>query len=122
MAFVVVYDACVLHPAPLRDLLVRIAGAGIVRARWSEQILDECFASILASRPDLTGERLQRTRKLMIAAVPDCLVSGHENLIESLWLPDPNDRHVLAAAIRGGAQAIVTSTRRTFQPPSQRSM
>jgi hypothetical protein len=45
MAFVVIYDACVLYPAPLRDLLVRLANTGIVRARWSELILDECFRS-----------------------------------------------------------------------------
>ncbi|MGQ0643121.1 MAG: hypothetical protein ACT4P6_20430 [Gemmatimonadaceae bacterium] len=76
MAFVVVYDACVLHPAPLRDLLVTIAGAGIVRARWSDRILNECFASILASRPDLTRDNLERTRTRMIEAVPDCLVSA----------------------------------------------
>ena len=43
--FTVVYDACVLSPAPLRDLLVRIAARGLVRARWSDEILDECFAA-----------------------------------------------------------------------------
>jgi hypothetical protein len=46
VAFVVLYDACVLYPAPLRDLLVRLANTGIVRARWSEPILDECFRNI----------------------------------------------------------------------------
>lgn len=45
MAFVVVYDACVLYPAPLRDLLLRVARTGIVRARWSNAILDECFSN-----------------------------------------------------------------------------
>jgi len=40
MAFIVVYDACVLHPAPLRDLLIRVANAGVVQARWSQRILD----------------------------------------------------------------------------------
>lgn len=47
MAFVVIYDACVLYPAPLRDLLVRVAQAGVVRAGWTTEILDECFRSIL---------------------------------------------------------------------------
>lgn len=107
MAAVVVYDACVLHPAPLRDLLIRVARAGLVRARWTHQILDECFRSVLRLRPELE-EPLRRTRELMIAAVPDCMVHGHESLIESLTLPDQNDRHVLAAAIRSGAEAIVT--------------
>ena len=78
MAFTVVYDACVLYPAPLRDLLVRIANTGLVRARWTEQILNECFDSILAQRPDLDPNALARTRQLMTAAVPDCLVNGYE--------------------------------------------
>ncbi len=108
MAFVVVYDACVLYPAPLRDLLVRIANTGIVRARWTDAILDECFRSILEQRPDLKPEALSRTRELMKQAVPDCLVTGFEALIDGLTLPDRDDRHVLAAAIRTGAQAIVT--------------
>lgn len=51
MAFVVVYDACILHPAPLRDLLLRIAESRIVQAKWTEKILDETFASILERRP-----------------------------------------------------------------------
>jgi hypothetical protein len=108
MAFIVLYDACVLYPAPVRDLLVRIAKTGIVRARWTDAILDECFRSILKQRPDLKPAALERTRVLMKQAVPDCLVTGFESLIEGLNLPDPDDRHVLAAAIRVGAQAIVT--------------
>ena len=108
MAFVVVYDACVLYPAPVRDLLIRIANAGIVRARWTDRILDECFRSIRKQRPDLAPASLDRTRQLMNDAVPDCLVLGYEPLIEGLALPDIDDRHVLAAAIRANAQAIVT--------------
>lgn len=69
MAFVVVYDACVLYPARLRDLLIRVAQTGIVRARWTDAILDECFRSILDDRPDLDLVALQRTRELMIRAV-----------------------------------------------------
>jgi hypothetical protein len=108
LAFVVIYDACVLYPAPVRDLLIRIARTGLVRARWSEQILDECFRSILEQRPELNESALVRTRELMNKAVPDCLVRGHEDLIDGLKLPDLDDRHVLAAAIRAGAQTIVT--------------
>jgi len=63
MVFVVVYDACVLFPAPLRDLLVRLAQTGVVRAKWSEQILDEVFRNVLRVRPDLKPEQLERTRK-----------------------------------------------------------
>jgi hypothetical protein len=80
----------------------------VVRARWSAAILDECFRSVLEHRPDLKPEALQRTRELMTEAVPDCMVTGFEGLIDGLVLPDLDDRHVLAAAIRAGAQAIVT--------------
>jgi hypothetical protein len=59
MAFVVLYDACVLYPAPLRDLLVRLANTGIVRPRWSAAILDECFRNILKQRPDLEVARMR---------------------------------------------------------------
>ncbi len=114
MAFVVVYDACVLYPAPLRDLLLRIALSGLVRARWTELILDECFRSITEQRPDLAPELLARTRELMCQAVPDCLVTNFEPLIASVTLPDVDDRHVLAAAIRCGAQAIVTFNTKDF--------
>jgi hypothetical protein len=109
VAFVVLYDACVLYPASLRDLLIRVALKGLVRARWTEEILDECFRNILANRPDLKESALARTRELMNRSIPDVLVSGHERLIAGLALPDPDDRHVLAAAIRAGAQVIVTS-------------
>jgi hypothetical protein len=98
----------VLYPAPLHDLLVRPANTGVVGARWSAAILDECFRSILEHRPDLKPESLQRTRELMTRAVPDCMVTGSEGLIDGLVLPDADNRHVLAAAIRAGARAIVT--------------
>ncbi len=114
MAFVVVYDACVLYPAPLRDLLIRLGASGVVRSRWSETILDECFRNIAKQRPDLPPESLTRTRVLMTRAVADGLVKGFEPLIADLVLPDPDDRHVLAAAIRCGAQVIVTFNLKDF--------
>jgi predicted nucleic acid-binding protein len=109
MAFIVVYDANVLVGNTQRDLLVRIAMTGLVQAKWTDRILDEAFAAVQKWRPDIVPERISRTRELMIEAVPDCLVSGHEPLIESLHLRDPDDRHVLAAAIKSGAQVIVTA-------------
>lgn len=114
MAFVVVYDSCVLFSPCLRDSLLRFAGAGLVRARWSDAILDETFRAVQRERPNLAVEALDRTRQLMIDAVPDCIVTGYDDLIEGIRLPDPNDRHVVAAAIRCGAQAIVTANRKDF--------
>jgi hypothetical protein len=114
MAFVVLYDACVLYPAPLRDLLIRIARTGVVRAQWTDAILDECFRNILENRTDLSTEKLARTRAAMNAAIPDVLVTGYESLIAAIDLPDPDDRHIVAAAIRAGAQAIVTSNLKDF--------
>lgn len=109
-----VYDANVLHPASLRDLLIRLAGTGLYRARWTEAILDEMIASVIRASPQLDPGRLERTRQLMIAAVPDCLVSGYEPLIKAIELPDKDDRHVVAAAILCRAQIIVTDNLRDF--------
>ncbi|MCC6357392.1 MAG: PIN domain-containing protein [Phycisphaerales bacterium] len=114
--FTALDDASVLYPAPLRDLLMHLAGTDLFRARWTNEIHEEWMRSLLANRPDLSRERLERTRDLMNAAVLDCLVDGYEDLIPSLVLPDPNDRHVLAAAIRVGADVIVTANLADFPP------
>ncbi|GII64453.1 hypothetical protein Skr01_45380 [Sphaerisporangium krabiense] len=118
MAFVVVYDACVLYPSTLRDLLIRVAQAGLVQAKWTDRILDEVFGAISENRPDIKPQILERTRTLMIKAVRDCLVTGYEPLIESIDLPDVHDRHVVAAAIRARAQVIVTNNLRDFPSDS----
>ncbi len=107
-SFTALYDACVLYPAPLRDLLMHQAMTDLFRARWTDQIHDEWMRSVLANRPDLKRQQLERTRDLMNAHVLDCLVTGYEGFIDGLQLPDPDDRHVLAAAIRAGADVIVT--------------
>lgn len=112
--FTAVFDACVLYPAPLRDLLMWLALSGRFRARWSEQIHHEWTRNLLRKRPDLDAALLARTVELMNRAVPDALVSGHEALVEGLHLPDPDDRHVLAAAIRCGASVIVTFNQKDF--------
>lgn len=114
MAFVVIYDANVLYPSVLRDVLIRLAQSGLVRARWTDRILDEVFRNLLANRPDLDPGKLARTRELMNASVRDVLVEGYEALMNALTLPDPDDVHVLAAAIRSHAQVIVTTNVRDF--------
>jgi predicted nucleic acid-binding protein len=106
--FTVIYDACVLYPACLRDLLVRLAMTGLFRARWTEQIHDEWIGNLLKNRPDLSPDRLDRTRRKMNQYVRDSLVIRYEALIDTITLPDLKDRHVLAAAIRANASVIVT--------------
>lgn len=70
--------------------------------------------ALLRNRKDLTREQLDRTIGFMNEAVPGNLVTGYGPLIEGLTLPDPNGRHVLAAAIRCGAAAIVTINLKHF--------
>ena len=112
--FTVVYDACVLYPAALRDFLMHLAVTNLFRARWTHMIHDEWICNVLKDRPDLEAHQLDRTRQLMDANVLDCLVTGYESLIPSLSLPDEDDRHVLAAAIRCGADSIVTFNIKDF--------
>lgn len=109
-----VLDANVLYPARLRDLFLRLAVAGHYRALWTERILDECFSNLLADRPDIPAEHLLRTRRLMTVAVPDAVVEDYDQLIDDLHLPDPDDRHVLAAALTAGADLVVTSNLADF--------
>jgi predicted nucleic acid-binding protein len=113
-AFTVVYDACVLYPAPLRDLLMRLGLSGLFRARWTSQIHDEWTRNVLKVRTNLTANQLQRTVHLMNTAIPDALITGYEALCADLELPDPDDRHVLAAAIRCKAEVIFTFNLKDF--------
>jgi len=117
-AIAALLDANVLYPAAMRDLLLRLAAFGLYRALWTDRIHDEWIRSVLADRPDLTRERLDRTRKLMDAHAADCLVGGYDHLIEALDLPDTDDRHVLAAAIHSRADVVVTSNLPDFPASS----
>ena len=112
--YTAVLDACVLYPAPLRDLLLSLASAGLFHARWTPEIEGEWTRNLLANRPDLNLAQLRITQERMTAAIPDCMVTHYEPLIAGLSLPDPDDRHVLAAAIAGHADAIVTVNLKDF--------
>jgi predicted nucleic acid-binding protein len=112
---VVVLDANVLYPARLRDLFIRLSIAGLIRARWSERILDECFSNLIADRPDLTSSQLARTRRLMSIALPDAMIQTEaQHIEEALDLPDPDDRHVVETAIAADAEFIVTANLKDF--------
>ena len=114
--FTVIYDACVLYPVPLRDLLMHLALTDLYRAKWSNLIHDEWIRNVLKNRPDLTVDRLERTRALMNSYVRDSLVEGFEHLIPTVNLPDENDRHVVAAALHSQANLIVTFNLGDFPP------
>lgn len=112
--YTVVYDACVLYPAPLRDLLIQLATANLFRAKWTTEIHEEWINALLRDRQDIPREKLERTRDLMDTAVLDCLVVGYEHLTKAVELPDKADRHVVAAAIHARADAIVTFNLKHF--------
>lgn len=112
--FTAVLDANVLHSYPLTSLLLELAEARLYRPAWSADIHTEWRRSVLAARPDMDPALLDRRRAAMDEALPDACVSGYAPLIEALTLPDPGDRHVLAAAIRAKAQVIVTFNERDY--------
>lgn len=93
---------------------MELAGTGLFRAKWSERIHEEWTRNLLANRQDLDPAKLSRTVELMNQSVLDCLVEGYDELIEGLSLPDPDDRHVLAAAIHSNCDAIVTMNLKDF--------
>ncbi|MCC6743113.1 MAG: PIN domain-containing protein [Acidobacteria bacterium] len=112
--FTALFDANVLYPAPVRDLLMWLATTDLFRARWTDEIHEEWIRNLLENRSDLTREQLERTRRMMDEHVDDCLITGYEALIDALVLPDLDDRHVLAAAIVGRADVIVTKNLADF--------
>jgi hypothetical protein len=111
---IAVLDANVIYPARLRDFLLRLADSNLFLPKWTIEIQQEWIRNALKRRPNLTMVNLNRTKAVMNAAFPEANVTGHEALIKSLSLPDNNDRHVLAAAIKGEATLIVTNNLKDF--------
>lgn len=112
--FTVLLDSCVLYPAPVRDLLLQLASKGLFRGRWTKQIQDEWIRNLLENRPDLNRNQLERTCILMNNSVLDCLIEDYEDLMLGISLPDQDDIHVLAAAVKSQAQIIVTYNIKDF--------
>jgi predicted nucleic acid-binding protein len=111
--YTAVLDANTLYPAPLRDLLLSLATEGLYHARWTDRIQDEWMRNLAQKRPEI-APRLPALAALMNRSVPDCLINNYQPLIAGLALPDVDDRHVLAAAIAGHADAIVTFNLKHF--------
>jgi len=107
-------DANVLYPAPLRDYLLHLASLGVYEPVWTAAIQDEWIRNLVKVRPDINRAALVATQLAMDKVFPGSNIKGYESLIESLSLPDADDRHVLAAAIKGKAQVIVTANLKDF--------
>ena len=117
MAFepaVVILDACVLYPFHLRNIVVQTAVDRLVEARWTDEIHEEWIRNLAANAPAISIERLQITRNLMNAALPHALIAPYDEHIGAVTLPDPNDRHVVAAGIASRASVILTWNLRDF--------
>jgi hypothetical protein len=108
-------DACVLYPLAMTDALMSLATAGFFAAKWTTKIEDEWIRSLEKQRPDLLG-KLDVRRDSMREAIPDWEVpeSAWATLVDGIRLPDPDDGHVLAAAIAGHADCIVTANLKDF--------
>jgi predicted nucleic acid-binding protein len=111
---VAVYDACVLYPFHLRNVLIQCAFDGLVDTRWTDDIHAEWMRNLAANAPGTPISRYEITRDRMKAALPEADVANYQALIPTLSLPDPDDRHVLAAAIAGKASVIVTWNLKDF--------
>jgi len=114
VSIVAFLDASVLYRAVTRSVLMYLAVFDVYRPLWSEAVQQEWVNHLIKNRPDLDPARIARTRALMEAHVLDANVTGYEPLIPSIILPDPGDRHVVAAAIRGRANVIVTANLKHF--------
>ncbi|MHB1921362.1 MAG: PIN domain-containing protein [Chitinophagaceae bacterium] len=110
----VILDANVLYPAPLRDYLLHLANIELYKPKWTDQIHEEWIRNLLSNREDLKREDLERTKNTMNSAFPDANITNYERIVRGLSLPDNNDRHILAAAIRGNANVIVTFNLKDF--------
>lgn len=113
--FSVVLDACVLVPIAQADTLLYMAEAGLYRPLWSERILQETIAALEEIHPDMRDSGAARHRAaVMNRAFDDACVKGWQEIVGAVELPDENDRHVVAAAVLGRADLIVTANLKDF--------
>ncbi|MEU6346424.1 hypothetical protein ABZ883_36360 [Streptomyces sp. NPDC046977] len=112
MAFAVVYDACVLYPNTLRDLLIRVGRSGLVRVRWTDMILDEVDRNI-ARDYDIAPEKLQRRRALMdLMGLDDRVVHACvQEIATSRRRPPQTFEDVLGQLERSGLTESVAALR-----------
>lgn len=109
----VLLDACVLFPSVLREMLVGTAAAGGLSPLWSARILEE-WARATRRLPEGAEAAARAEIARLRDRWPEAEVAVPEELVATLALPDPDDRHVLAAAIAGGAEVLLTLNRADF--------
>lgn len=109
----VLLDTCVIYPTVMRELILGVAGKGAFIPLWSERVLAEWVRATAKIGPDAQAQATGEAA-LMAARWPGACVEYASSLEARLWLPDPADRHVLAAAIAGSADGIVTLNARDF--------
>ncbi len=107
-------DANVLHPAFLRAALLWFADARLLRPVWSKDVLEEWRRSVQRRHSDIDDSKITRLQEAFTSHFPDAEVTGYEGFIEAIHLPDKDDRHVLAAAIVGRCNGIVTANMKHF--------
>ena len=107
-------DTNILYSAGIRDILLQIAIAELFEPKWSPDIHGELIDTFRKIRPDIDPQRIERIWAEMNHYFPKALITGYEDLVDDLYLPDPNDRHVLAAAIHADCDFIVTEDRKHF--------
>ena len=112
--YAVVLDACVLVPVTLADTLLRVAEHNLYRPLWTSRIIDEAAGAIAEIHPDISRERIRQRFTAMDDAFEDARIEGYEGLIDGVTLPDPDDRHVVAAALQGRGDSIVTANIRHY--------
>ncbi len=115
MAFPAFLDTCVLYPAYLCDTLLRLADASAYRPLWSADVLTELRRNQVAR--GISPDRVEHRVAQMARSFPDALVTGYESLVE-VMTNDAKDRHVLAAAVRAGAEVLVTFNMSDFTEPA----
>lgn len=100
-------DACVLFPTVMREVLLATAERGLFEPRWSARILEEWARATNKLGPG--AETIARGEiATMKVRFPRAEVEIPQGLETRLWLPDPNDVHVLAAAIGAHCDTIIT--------------
>lgn len=109
----VLLDACVLYPTVMREVLIGCAGQGLFVPCWSPRILDEWARATLKLGPE--AEVFARGEIAALGArFPRASVLPDDGLLRRLWLPDADDIHVLAAAVAGHCDAILTMNAKDF--------